>query len=199
MSNPGVWKFRALVAAAAVVMLVSWFLPWWTANIEELGDNMVQIRPWGLRVNPSLGSFEILLKGAAMPAWFAPCTWVYLGLCLISLLVGLWVREREFGIGRLKIRLSQLLIGGVGVSYIVAAVIAVAYASMRLGAFYNAPLQGRIFVDLGETLHTYVSTNLLLGYYLTYFSGFLLIVLALLRGKITDNSVPGYPIPEFLK
>ena len=45
----GVWLFRVFVLVAAGMMLVSWLLPWWTVDIESFGNNMVQIRPWGLR------------------------------------------------------------------------------------------------------------------------------------------------------
>jgi hypothetical protein len=189
MSNGKVWLFRVLVAVAAVVMLISWSLPWWTIDIEELGPDLVQIRPWGLAVNERLGSFDILIKGAAMPDWFAPCMWAYLGLAMIALLVGLWVRGKEFGIGRFKLNLSQILIGGVGFSYIVAGIIAVVYASIRMRSFYSTPIQGRVYVDLGD-MHTYVTTSLLPGYWLIYVAGLLLIVLALLRDKVTGEAKP---------
>lgn len=184
MSDAGIWKFNALVTAAAVVMIVSWLLPWWTANIEALGNDVVQIHPWGLEVDPRLGGFTVFIKGATLPAWFAPCTWAYFGLCMVALLVSLCVKAKQLRIGRFKIQLSQLLVGGVGVSYIVAAVMAAVYASIRLKAFFDTPLQGRKPVDLGEALRTYVNTSLLLGYYLTYCAGLSLIALAALHKKI---------------
>jgi hypothetical protein len=190
MSNNSVRQFNALVAAAAVLMLVSWLLPWWTTNIEALGNDVVQIHPWGLAIDERLGGFTVLIKGAAMPAWFAPCVWIYLGLCMIALLVSLCVRVKEFKVGKLKVQLSRLLIGGVGVSYILAAIVAVIYTSIRLKAFFDTPLQGRKFVDLGETLRTYINTSLLLGYYLAYCAGFLLIALAALHKKIIGKPNP---------
>jgi hypothetical protein len=190
MSNARVWRFRALVAAAAGVMLLSWFMPWWTCNVEELGEDIVQIRPWGLVVDQRMGGFEVLIKDAQMPQWFTPMMWAYLALCMLALLTGLFLRGQAFGIGRLKIKLSQLLIGGVGFSYIVAAIVAVVYASMRLKGFFEVPLQGRILIDLGEPMITYVNTHLLLGYYLVYVAGLLLVVLALLRDKITGEVKP---------
>ena len=177
------WLFRLLVAVGAGVMLVSWYMPWWTIHIEELGNDMLQIRPWGLVWDQRLGSFDILIKGAAMPDWFPPMMWVYLGLCMLALLAGLFLLRKEFSIGRFKINLSTVLIGGVGFSYVVAGIVAVVYASMRLQAFYDVPLQGRISVELSD-MHSYVESMLLPGYYLIYVAGFLLIVLALLRGII---------------
>lgn len=187
MNNAKDWLFRILVAAGAGVMLVSWFLPWWTIDIEELGPDLVQIRPWGLAVNGRLGSFDILIKGAAMPEWFAPCMWAYLGACLVALLIGLSIGGKEFVFGKLKFKLSQLLVGGVGFSYIVAGVVMAVYTTIRLGAFYNTPLQGRIYVDLGD-MHTYVTSSLLPGYYLIYVAGLVLIALAVFHDKITGES-----------
>jgi hypothetical protein len=187
MSNTGIWIFRVLVAAAAVVMLVSWFLPWWTVDIESFGNDMVQIRPWGLVLDERIGDFQVLLKGAAMPGWFAPFMWAYLGLCMIALLVGLWVREKMVSIGRFNIKLSQLLIGGVGLSYFTVGVVTAIYGSMRSKAIMGIPLLGRSFIDLGEPLVTYVESRFLPGYYLIYVTAILLIALALLRDKICAN------------
>jgi hypothetical protein len=180
MSNARVWLFRVLVVAAAGVMIVSWLLPWWTCNIEELGDDIIQIRPWGLAVDQRMGGFAVLIKDAQMPEWFAPFMWAYLGLCMIALVVGLFVRGKEFGIGRFKMKLSQLLIGGVGFSYIVAGVVAAVYASIRLKNFWDVPLQGRVFIDQGDPMVSWVETHFVTGYYLIYVAGLVFIVLALL-------------------
>jgi hypothetical protein len=178
------WLFRILVVASAGVMLYSWFQPWWTIHIEELGNNMLQIRPWGLIVDARLGSYDILIKGAAMPDWFGPMMWVYLGLCMLALLVGLFVLRKDLNvIGRLKVNLSMLLVGGVGFSYLVAGVVMAVYASTRLKSFYDVPLQGRMSIELSD-MHSYVESSLLPGYYLIYVAGGLLVVLALLRGVI---------------
>jgi hypothetical protein len=186
-SNTGIWIFRVLVVAVAGVMLVSWFLPWWTVDIEAFGNDMVQIRPWGLVLNERMGDFKVLLKGADMPVWFAPFMWTYLGLCMIALLVGAWVRDKELDIGRFKIKLSQLLIGGVGFSYFVVGIVTAIYGSIRANAIMGVPLLGRSFINLGEPLITYIESRFLPGYYLIYVTAILLIALALLRDKICTN------------
>lgn len=207
MSNNRVWLFRALIVAAAGLMLVAWYLPWWTIDIEALGTDIAQIRPWGLETSERLGGFEVLLKGAEMPPWFTPMMWAYLGVCLIALLIGLWGPERELNIGKFKINLARLvsfgkfsislpflLIAGVGVSYVVAAVVAAVFAGMQMGNLMNIPLQGRTFVDLGDPIVTYVDTRLLPGYYLVYVAGIVLIALALLRDKIIgEPKAQAYP------
>ena len=106
-SSARIWLFRILVVAVAGVMLVSWFLPWWSADIEMLGYNIIQIRPWGLQLGERLGGFEILLKGAAMPAWFGPMMWTYLGVCMIALLVGIAAGERKISFGGICRRVNR--------------------------------------------------------------------------------------------
>jgi hypothetical protein len=191
INNTGIWIFRVLVLVAVGVMLVSWFLPWWTIDLEEIGKDIVQIRPWGLVVDERMGSFDVLIKGADMPAWFAPFMWAYLACCVIAVMVGAWVRGKEVGIGKLKIKLSQFLIGGVGLSYIIAGIFAAVYISIRLKGFYNTPLQGRIYVELGDAAHTYAESSLMTGYYVIFVAGLLFLVLAIFRDKITGEKKLG--------
>ncbi len=182
-----VWFFRALVVIAAGVMLVSWFMPWWNVDIESFGNNMVQIRPWGLALNERLGGFTILLKGTEMPGWFAPFMWAYLGVCMIALLVGLWFHGVKVSIGKLELKLSQLLIGGVGVSYFAVGIIAAVYASIRAKAAMGIPLVGRSFINMGGEFVTYVNSRFLIGYYLVFVAAILLIGLALIRNILCEG------------
>jgi len=181
------WLFWVLVAVVAGVMLVSWFLPWWSADIEALGKDMIQIRPWGLQIDERIGGFEILLKGAPMPAWFGPMMWAYLGLCMLALLVGLAAGEKDISYGKFKMKLSQFLVGGVGLSYIVAGIVAAVYASIRMKGMGDVPLQGTVLIDLGDPLITNIDTRLLLGYYLIFVAGLLLLALAIFRDTITGK------------
>ncbi len=188
MSSSRVWLFRGLVVVAAALMVVVWFMPWWVLDVAELGKNVVTIHPWGLETAQALGGFEVLMKRAAMPEWFAPMMWAYLGLCLIALVIGLFVRGKAFGIGKFKLALGQILIAGVGISYIVAAIVMAVYASMRTAQFYEIPLQGHAVVDLGDPVIATVDTSLALGWYLIYVVGIVLVVLGLLRDRITGKA-----------
>ncbi len=186
-----VWLFPVLVAAAAGVMLISWFMPWWSIDVEGFACNVATIRPWGLDVCPQMGDFAILMKGTSMPSWFAPFMWTYLGLCLIALVIGAFVISKEIRLGKFKIMLSQFLVGGVGLSYIVAGIVAAVYAAIRMKNAFGVPLVGRTFLDLGDPLIAYVDTYLLPGYYLIYVAGLLLLVVAIFQDKITGAQKPG--------
>lgn len=196
-----VWLFRILAAAAGGLMLISWFMPWWTSDIEALGADIMRIRPWGIELTRDLGGFEILLKGTEMPPWFAPAMWAYIAACMLALLIGIFLVGKELHIGRInlarlvsigkfRISLSQVLIGGVGLSYIVAGVVFAVYTSKRMADAYDIPLQGRVLVDLGEPIITFIDTMLLPGYYLVFVAAMLLVVLALLQDLIIGASKP---------
>jgi hypothetical protein len=184
----GLWVYRLLVVVLGAGMVYSWLQPWWTIDAESFGPDLVQIHPWGLGLNERLGDFVIFLKGSEMPAWFAAFMWTYLGLCMVALLVGLWIKSgHKFGIGKIKIELNELLVGGVGLSYIIVGIVAAIFAGMRTKALMNVSLLGRSWLDLGGEFQTFVESRFLIGYYLVYVVGLLLIVLAFARPMLTED------------
>lgn len=186
-STIGVWAYRILVLVGAGLILYSWFQPWWKIDLEEIGTNIVEIHPWGLAVDERMGSFDVLIQGAQMPGWFAPFMWAYLGLCMIALLAGIVIRGKFFNIGSLRIKAAPFLVGGVGLSYFIVGVVAAVYASIRLKSFYSTPLQGRIYVELGDAAHTYAESSLLPGWYWIFAAGALLMLVAFFHDLITNE------------
>ena len=184
MSSARVWTFRVLTLAAAGLMLLSWFMPWWQATIDALADAAVKIRPWGLEHN--LGpDMAALLERGQMPAYFAPFMWTYLGVCMLALLLSLFAKERVIiSLGKLKLSLPQVLVGGVGLSYVVTLIVMVIYASGRTPDFYGIKFLGYTYIVWDEMASTGVTAKLLPGYWLAWAVALLLIVLALLRNKI---------------
>lgn len=186
-SGHGVWVFRVLVIAAGAGMFVSWIMPWWRAFIEQL-DRWVAIRPWGLEHN--LGDFADYIKGAVMPTWFAPLMWAYFGISIALLLFGLFAPEKSLRFGKFELSLPQLLVLGVGLSYVVCVIVAFVYASMRMNDFWHLKLIGRTYVEVGEIEKGYVEANLLTGYWLACVAGPALVILGLLRSKIVGKPKP---------
>jgi hypothetical protein len=87
--------------------------------------------------------------------------------------------------------LPSLLIGLVGFSYIVIAVIAYIFASIRTEDFFGGVnLVGYTYITQDVPYESGVEGKLLVGYYLTYAAGFVCIVLALLRSKIIGRALP---------
>lgn len=181
MHNIRVWIFRVLIIAATCFMLLSWFMPWWRCFIWGI-NREVLIRPWGLEHD--LGDLTSYIAGAEMPAFFALFMWIYLGLCVAVLLFSLFANEKTVSLGKFKLSLTKLLIGIVGVSYIVVVVSAVIVAAIRTGDFFGVHLIGTTVIDLGEPMISDADAGLLIGYWLACSVGPLLVVLALLRDKI---------------
>ena len=184
MSNTRSWIFRILVLVGAGLILYTWFQPWWSAYIVELDVYGVTIYPYAMEIN--MGDYPQWLAGAenAMPGWFFIFMWVYLGLAVAALLYSLFASEKRVGLGRFSWSLPKLLVGGVGLSYIVIVAAALITIAIKSGSFYGAPLQGSIFVSLEEQYESYVDTGLLFGYWLACGVGPFLVLLALFRNKI---------------
>lgn len=123
-----------------------------------------------------------------MPVWFAPFMWTYLGLVVVALLFSLFAKEKEVKIGRFKSSLPQLIIGLVGFSYIVVAIVAAIYIAVRTGDFFGVKLMGHTVVDLTYPLIGDAFSKLLLGYWLVCGAGILCLLLAIFRKRIIGKS-----------
>jgi hypothetical protein len=181
--------FRVLTLVGAGLMLLSWFMPWWMATIDALHDATITIRPWGLdnTFGPDMAK---MVENAAMPVFFAPMMWAYLAACMIALILSLVLKDRAIGLGKIKLSLPRVLLGGVGLSYMIALVVAVVFASMRMDtpAFYNMKFIGytRIVMDV-EMAAGGVTADLLPGYYVAWVAGVFMVVLALFRNKLVGS------------
>jgi len=181
--------FRVLVLAGAGLMLYTWFQPWWTSFIVELDITAVKVFPYGMEIN--MGGYEYWLAGieSVMPGWFTPFMWVYLGLCTIALLFSLFASsEKRIGLGKLGLSLPQALISGVGFSYIIVVISAIVVIAMNAPNFYDAPLQGTIFVTMSRDEASYVTTAIRFGCWFACGVGLLLVILGLFRNKIIGKT-----------
>lgn len=188
-----IWLFRLLVLIGAGLMLASWFSPWWGASISDLaGRDHIVLRPWGVEMVSEVRTYanRALYE---MPAFFPPLMWAYIGLCMLALAVSLFV-ERPIAVGGLRLSLQQLLVGFVGVSYVIAVVTAYTIAQIRSGA------AGIDFVGTSVVFNPMTGGNtriigaLKLGYWLAAGAGAYLLVLALLRNAIVGTAkAEGHP------
>ena len=186
MNNIRVWLFRILVIIAAGLMVLSWMLPWYMAHAYgffEVPDGVI-IHPYGLELN--LGEYSGYARGADMPVWFAPLMWVYLAICIIALLYSMWFRQTKIKMGKRTLNLSRLLIGIVGASYIIVAVLALIVAAIRTGDYFNMKLLEPVIIQ--EYPEVWVEGSFLIGYYLVYGTGILCVIIALLGDRITGRT-----------
>ena len=182
VSNKRVWLFRVLVIAAAGLMLLSWLLPWWRADITVI-NAWVIVHPWGLESCQFVTEY---FPTACMPIWFKPFAWSYLGVCIALLLFSLFAKDKVFSLGKFKFSLPQLIIGGVGLSYMLACVITVVYGSIRASEYSGMKFLGNQIIEVDSEMNIVSGAyaRLLFGYWLAWAVGLLLVVLALVRNKI---------------
>jgi hypothetical protein len=184
MSNSKVWLFRGLLIVVGGLMLLSWFMPWWSINVYEIGEDAAVIRPWGLETHLR-ESEQALIAGAEMPDWFAPFTFTYLGIAVLALVFSLFAKAKQFKFGSIKLTLPSLLIGLVGLSYIVVVITMFVVATIRTGEYFGGiNLIGYTYIDLGEPYMSGADAGLLFGYWLACVVGPLLVLLAIFRNKI---------------
>ncbi len=186
MKSSRVWLYRVLVLLSGGLVLFSWFMPWWSARVQEIrGNDHVVIHPWGLQVNQhKILTYMPDNVNLALPDWIAPTMWLYIGLVVAALLFSLIAKDKLLSIWKLKASLPSLLIGVVGLSYLISIATATVIIIMRLTQA-NMPLMGKVTVTVGSDVGTgVVFTGLQAGYWAGIAAGLILVVLALLRGRI---------------
>ncbi len=174
--SSSVWLFRGLVILAAALMVLAWFLPWW--NSDASGSlqlkNAVIIHPWGLEQN--LGTYAQYIAGAEMPGWFAPFAWAYLAICLAVLLCAIVLKDKVLRFAGMKWSRSEIMVGLVGVSYIVTALIMFVVARIRTADF-NVNFLGQSKIAVGPERLT-LDSNLQIGFWLAIVVGLFTIAVA---------------------
>jgi hypothetical protein len=169
------WLFRSLILVVAGMLILSVYLPWWSAKVQ-------------LVVTPASGleSFKVMLYQHGIPTtagaeYFqtdvtppsqVKLAWGYAGLSTALLLAGS-IPKGKWG---------RWLIGITSLGYIVYTAGALVLMSQRT-AVYGVPLMGQTV--LAKQNGEIVKTGFLTGYYLAYISGALGLVLAVFRDKIT--------------
>ena len=182
-SSASVWIFRLLLVAAAAFMVYSWFQPWWSAKVAVIpGDNHLVLHPWGVkavaqvRANTDISAFSM-----PFPGLFAGSMWAYLAVCVLALVASLFV-DRQISLGRFRVPLAVVLIGLVGLSYMVAVGLAYGIGELKAG-WAGANFIGKSMVKEPQSgAKIKMTSDLQIGYWLALGAGAALFVLALLRG-----------------
>jgi len=186
MSKSRVWLFRFLIVAATGLFIVTWFLPWWHAEVHVTQINNVWIYPWGL-VQQLEPDAEGMVAGVSqLPFWMLPLLWAYFAIVIVTLLSSLFIGDKEVKLSKYQFNLGKLMIGIAGFSLIAVAVIMVVYTSMRLEGLgeFAIPLQGERVFHGGYLVGMRSESGLQPAYYIAHGVGLLLIALAFLRTKI---------------
>lgn len=178
MQKTRTWLFRAFVLATAGLMLLSAYLPWWSAEVvlvvtpaSGLTDFTVMLYQHGIPTTAGAEYFQTDVT----PAYQVKLAWAYIGLSMALLLTGSFLKGRK----------GKWLTGGTSLIYLVYTLVALFLISQRT-AVYKVPLAGHSILQAqnGEI----VATGFHTGYWLAIASGLLGIGLALFRDKITGKT-----------
>lgn len=174
------WFFRILLVAAAAFMVYSWFQPWWIADVAVIpGDADLVLHPWGVEVarqvrvqaDPSL---------YAMPSFFTPFVWTYFGVAMLALLASLFVNVR-LSLGRINLPLAAVLIGLVGLSYLLTVGLAYFIGDLRANSIGVSFIGDSEFTDPTSHRKMKMESFLQMGYWYALYAGVALVVLSMVR------------------
>jgi hypothetical protein len=183
-NNIGRWIFGGVTLVALGLILYTWFQPFWVAFIEELGENGVVIYPHAMNITGTLRDYPQWIVGAEMPVWFWPAMWVYLLICVFSLLASFLFKNEWFRFGKKKVYMDQFLVGLIGFGYIVFVIVFPLVISIMAPRFGGVKLQGSVFISMDEHTESWVNTALQPSYWIACFIGPVLMLMAIFRNKI---------------
>lgn len=177
----GAWIFRILLVAGAAFMVYSWFSPWWSADIAVVrGIDDLVLHPWGIEAVAQVrASSDPSLY--AMPWFFTPFTWTYFAVAMLALAASLFV-NMQISLGQIKLPLAAVLIGLVGLSYLVAVGLAYGIGELRAASIDTNFIGRSTFVEPQSEAKIKMVSDLREGYWYALYAGVALLVLGLLRG-----------------
>jgi hypothetical protein len=196
MGTTRAWLFRVLVVLCLALLVFAFLQPWWEADVDAGmgGVFHVAIYPYGLDDSEFVGFYPNMPnQGAevAMPVWFTPVMWVYLGLVIAATLIAVVFLKKNMTIFGRTLNISRWLIGIIGFSFIVVAIAAIVVINMRTAAM-NIPLTGHEVVNIGHyamwSLIMDVNAYIDMGFWLACATGPVLLILALLKNVIIGKS-----------
>jgi len=177
----GLWIFRALALSAALLVVFSGIMPWWTVRIQAVygyGSSWITIYAYGLTHNATL--LRVFVRAYEGPPLLMSLAQAYVfGSAAICVLTAF-----------LKGRWSWRILALVGFTYLV---YSVAFIPVIYEGTGRAPLPGDRFPVQGEiTVHTEfetlkISASFQYGYYLALLSASLCIALALARRSLLGD------------
>jgi hypothetical protein len=179
ISNRKLWVYRILVAIAAGLMLASFIMPWWTADVFSSAQGTfkeaIRIYGWGLQHN--LVSLRDYILQDETPLYQTILAWVYLALSIVLIMLSSWLKGNK----------GKWLLVGIGLFYIIYAAVAIAFVTAGRLAEYGFSLEGWNYFEENYGTSAGIKASLRFGYYLSYIAGGVSIVLALLRGILPEK------------
>ena len=173
--NLKLWIYRCLVFTAAGLMLASFIMPWWTAHVFsstpviELEDG---IRIYGHGLEYELAELDNFILSDKTPYYQTVLAWIYISVSVGLVLISAFLKGMK----------GRLLLGGVGLIYIVYVMVAVfVVISNRLNEL-GFVMEGYNYLPGLPAGAAGINSSLRFGYYLSYIAGGMCVALALFSG-----------------
>jgi hypothetical protein len=174
------WLFRSLVAITAILMIVSFTMPWWTLSMSIAPTNDA-IRIFGYGLRHSLGELSTYIVADLTPQWQTVLAWVYMGVSASLFIYSTFLKGIK----------GRILMIAVGLGYIVYVMIAVFVVIANRTAEFGIAMSGISSIEYQSgigIMEVVFVASFKIGYYLCYCVGGICIVLALIRNLITGDS-----------
>lgn len=169
------WLLQAFIGIVIALMIVSFIGPWWIAHIESspnlasVVNVTINLYQWGI---PE-GMQSEYYSADITPFYQIILARIFLGASIILTIFSFWLKGKK----------GRLLLGLIGISWIGYALGALYLISTRTEE-YGISMQGTINLDIFPVV---VTSSLQSGYYIAYAAGFLCLVLAITRNRITGK------------
>jgi hypothetical protein len=168
--------FRGLTVIVAGLVVVSFATSWWNAEIINAIAGVVgkvSIYPYGLK--HTLVEYASYLAADETPFYHTVFAWIYLAVSVGLIVFSAWLKGKS----------NMWLLGGIGFTYVVYAVIAITWIASRAGDF-GISLQGWSIEEIDKA--SSVLSSIQPGYYLALATGFVCMALAVFRDKIVGKT-----------
>jgi hypothetical protein len=169
----GIWIYRALAILLCCFMLLSFILPWWSADVSVIQEpGAIRVYGWGLRHN--LNQYSQYIAQDETPFYQTVLAWVYMALSILLLTLSTWLKDKK----------GAILTLVVGAGYLT-------YTLVALFGVISPRLEETGLVLQGTAIKTVLIKNVTItsslqqGYYLACAVGAVCILLGLIRFILT--------------
>ncbi len=169
----GIWIYRALVIILCGFMLLSFILPWWSADLSVIKEpDAIRIYGWGLRHD--LTQYRQFISQDETPLYQTALAWSYMALNIVLLALIAWLKGKK----------GAVMTGVVGLGYL-------AYALTALFCVIAPRLEETGLVLQGQIVKTilvksvFITSSLQPGYYLACAASAACLLLGLIRLILT--------------
>jgi hypothetical protein len=165
----GMWIYRALVIILCGFMLLSFIMPWWSADLSVIQEpGAIRVYGWGLRHN--MDQLRQYIAQDETPMYQTLLAWGYLALSTLLLALSAWLKGKK----------GAVLTGVVGLGYL-------AYVLTALFGVITPRLEETGLVLQGQAVKTVIVKNVIItsslqwGYYLACAVGAACLLFGLMR------------------